>query len=159
MMRHADMIHILALVVAAIAIVTVVFVAGLSSDTSSDAPVIPATATPTMSPTSTSTVTPTPTSTPEPVVYRLTWYGEEFRGGPLYCGSDVYGYYDPDDPTTVAGVHEFACGTRLELCAETCIRVVVKDACGGCGYGHLDVSRAAWQELGRPDYGTVRVRP
>lgn len=122
--------------------------------------------TPTATPTSTQTATamatampmPMPVATPELGVWRLTWYGEEFRGGPLYCGSDVYGYYDPADPTTVAAAGgAFPCGTRLKLCADTCIVVVVKDRCGGCGPQHLDASRAAWEELGRSDYVTVEV--
>lgn len=113
-------------------------------------------------PAATQTVTPsaTPTATPTPTLpaYRVTYYGEGFRGGPLWC--EAYGYYDPDDPTTAAsGVEGFGCGTRLELCSsdDRCLTVVVKDRCGGCGERHIDVSPAAWRALGRPDYVTVRV--
>lgn len=115
-----------------------------------------ATATPTMMPTSTSTATPTPTSTatPTPLPKRVivTWYGEAFRGGPLYCGSDVYGQFNPDDPTTVAmGADGPPCGSRLRLCSDSaCIIATIKDKCGGCGPHHLDLSRAGWEALGHP---------
>lgn len=40
-------------------------------------------------------------------VYRVTYYGPEFQGGPLACGSDVYGHYDANDPTTIAAPLRF----------------------------------------------------
>ena len=114
-------------------------------------------ATPTMPTTRTPTqiATRTPTATLAAATYRVTWYGEAFRGGPLWC--EAYGSYDPDDPTTVAAGPDamLPCGTRLDLCgvgvAGQCIDVVVKDRCGGCGEWHLDVSHAAWEMLGRPE--------
>ena len=111
-------------------------------------------------PAATQTATATPTATPTPTLpaYRVTWYGEAFRGGPLWC--EEYGRYDPDDASTAASSQAagFPCGTRLELCSGArCLTVVIKDRCGGCGERHLDVSPAAWRELGRPDYATVRV--
>jgi len=81
-----------------------------------------------------------------------TYYDVGFEGGPLYCGTDIYGYYDPADPTTVAaGASGPPCGTHLRVCNErACIGVVVKDRCGGCGAAHLDLSRGAWEALGQP---------
>jgi hypothetical protein len=115
-----------------------------------------ATPTPTATPTATPTNTPTatPTATPEPVIYRVTYYGIRFQGGPLGCGTDIYGRFDRHDPTTVAsGDGGPPCGTHLLLCSEAaCQDVVVKDACGGCGPYRLDLSRAAWEVLGRPTH-------
>ncbi len=75
---------------------------------------VPATETPTASPTQ------TPTATPVPDRVRVTYYGEAHRDGPLYCGTDIYGTFDPDDPTTVAmGAHGPPCGSRLRLCSES----------------------------------------
>lgn len=119
-------------------------------------PVTPTTATPTIALTSTpmDTVTPTstPTVTPIPERVRVTWYGEAFRDGLLFCGTDIYGRFDPDDPTTVAmGADGPPCGSRMRLCGkEGCIVGIIKDKCGGCGPGHLDLSRAGWEALGRP---------
>jgi len=122
-------------------------------------PTLPATPpaptpTPTATATNTATVTQTPTATPEPVRYLVTYYGADFQGGPLGCGSDVFGTYDLSDPTTIAsGAGGPPCGTHLHLCSETaCQNVVVKDMCGGCGPMHLDLSEAAWNVLGQPDF-------
>ena len=104
-------------------------------------------------PTATATVSPTPPPTVTPVPpsirVRVTWYGEEFRGGPVYCRG---GRYDPDDPTTVAmGADGPPCGSRLRLCSEShCIIATIKDKCGGCGQRHLDLSKGGWEALGRP---------
>lgn len=91
--------------------------------------------------------------------YRITWYGPEFAGQPLACGSDIYGLYDPADPTTAAanwGQH--VCGERLRVCTKSvCLTVIVKDRCGGCGYGHIDLSQAAYNRLGGYDYANVAV--
>lgn len=110
------------------------------------------TATPTASPTQTVAPTQTPTATPMPERIIVTYYGEKHRGGPLYCGTDVYGTFDPDDPSTVAmGANGPPCGSRLRLCSESaCIFATIKDRCGGCGPGHLDLSEAGWEALGRP---------
>ena len=104
------------------------------------------------------TAAPTPALTPSPpplATYRVTYYGPGFEGQPVACGSDVYGLFDPTDPTTAAsGDGGPSCGTRLDLCSgadgELCQVVVIKDACGGCGPDHLDLSRAAWDALGQP---------
>ena len=85
--------------------------------------------------------------------YRITYYGEEFRGGPLYCTGEAY---NPDDPTVAASGHDgFSCGTRLRVCADGCVDVTVQDRCGGCGGQHIDVSTAAWRAIGEEDYATV----
>lgn len=111
----------------------------------------PARATPTATATATATASPTPTATatPEPVVYRVTWYGDDFAGGPMLCTEEPY---DPNDPTVAAsGAGGPLCGERLRLCSETtCIDVVIRDGCGGCGPRHLDLSRAGWHALGQP---------
>lgn len=136
------------------------FAPGKNSDT------VPVTPTVVPSPTATATMTatpipptatPSPTSTPvpptpAPVTYKVTYYGAAFQGGPFYCGTDIYGYYDLNDPTTVAaGAGGPPCGTPLTICNEgACLSVVVKDRCGGCGPYHLDLSKAAWEALGRP---------
>ena len=107
------------------------------------------TATPTV--TEASTVTPLPTATPIlSTRMRVTWYGETHRGGPLFC--EEFGFFDPDDPTTVAmGADGLPCGSRLRLCSESqCIVATIKDRCGGCGPGHLDLSKGGWEALGRP---------
>ena len=101
-----------------------------------------------------------PTIEPSRRVYRVTYYGPGFEGGPLGCGSDIYGLFDSSDPTTVAsGDGGPVCGTHLTLCSEAdgtlCQGVVVKDACGGCSPDHLDLSRAAWLVLGQPEYVVV----
>jgi hypothetical protein len=89
---------------------------------------------------------------------RLTWYGEAFRGGPLYCDPSGSVRYNPDDPTVVATAQaRWRCGDVLEVCGTSCVTVTVLDRCGGCMPGqHVDLSRAAWQEAGGVDYGTVR---
>ncbi len=90
--------------------------------------------------------------------YIVTYYDHCCVGGPYFCGTDIYGYFDPDDPTTVAtSLGGFSCGTRLLLCSEECIVVVVKDKCGGCGNRHLDLSRGAWELLGMPSSVKVSV--
>lgn len=89
--------------------------------------------------------------------YRITYYGEEFRGGPLFCTGEAY---NPDDPTVAAsGSKGFPCATTLRVCTSTCIIVVVQDRCGGCSDQHLDVSQAAWETLGKEDYAQVEVLP
>ena len=112
----------------------------------------------------TPTVEPSRRRSEERVFY-VTYYGPGFEGGPLGCGSDIYGLFDSRDPTTVAsGEGGPECGTHLTLCSEAdgavCIGVVVKDRCGGCGPYHLDLSRAAWLVLGQPEFvvaiGTAR---
>jgi len=111
----------------------------------------PARATPTVTATDTTSPTPTatPTATPEPVVYRVTWYGDDFAGGPMLCTEEPY---DPNDPTVAAsGAGGPPCGERLRLCSDAaCIEVVIRDGCGGCGPRHLDLSRAGWHALGQP---------
>ena len=142
------------LVVAALVVITLL----LQGGSTALAPTVTASPTPTntatVTPTETPTVTPIPpTETPMPTRVRVTWYGEAFRGGPVYCGTDVYGRYDPDDPSTVAmGADGPPYGSRLRLCSEsTCITATIKDKCGGCGSGHLDLSRGGWEALGRPE--------
>lgn len=139
------------LLVAALTLITPDTWYSFASDTS---PTPTVTASPTPTSTETPTVTPIPpTPTTVPTRVRVTFYGEAFRGGPLYCGTDVYGWYDPDDPTTVAmGADGPPCGSRLRLCSESaCIVATIKDKCGGCGPGHLDLSRAGWEALGGPE--------
>lgn len=111
-----------------------------------------ATATATSTPTPTNTSTPVPTATPVSHRIRVTYYGEALRDRPLYCGSNIYGLFDPSDPTTAAmGANGPPCGSRLQLCSESaCIVVVIKDKCPGCGPDHLDLSQAGWKALGWP---------
>ena len=138
---------------------------GIAIVVSPDPQVIPATPTMPTTRTPTQSATRTPTATLAASSYRITYYGEVFRGGPLWC--EEYGSYNPDDPTTVAVAvgTDLPCGTRLELCTVAgatsgkCVEVVVKDRCGGCGERHLDVSAAAWELLGQPDSVLVRVLP
>jgi len=132
-------------------------------------PASPPAPTPTLTATVTSTAaataTATPTAKPEPprTTYLVTYYGADFQGGPLGCGSDIFGTYDLNDPTTIAsGAGGPPCGTRLRLCSETaCQNVVVKDMCGGCGPMHLDLSQAAWNILGQPEsvQASVQTEP
>ena len=91
--------------------------------------------------------------------YIATYYDQCCVGGPYYCGTNIYGYFDPSDPTTVATSFDgFACGTKLLLCAdERCLIVVIKDKCGGCGSRHLDLSRGAWELLGMPSSVKVSI--
>lgn len=126
----------------------------------------------------TATMTFLPTSTPVPVVpqiiveapeapvysgeaygdYIVTYYDQCCVGGPFYCGVEIYGYFNPLDPTTVAtGWGGFTCGTHLLLCSNVCISVVVKDLCSGCGSNHLDLSRGAYNALGGPTSVRVEV--
>ena len=84
--------------------------------------------------------------------YRLTYYGEEFRGGKLYCRG--YGNYDPNDPTGAA-TRDPTCGQQLRVCGSACVVVTVRDRCGGCGERHIDLSEAAWLAAGGEDWGTV----
>lgn len=110
-----------------------------------------ASATPSEEPTVLRTTTPTitPIPTPEPIAYRVTWYGDEFAGGPMLCTGEPF---DPNDPTVAArGEGGPPCGTHLRLCSDAaCIEVVISDGCGGCGPEHLDLSRAGWHALGQP---------
>ena len=114
-------------------------------------------ATPTQTWPATETPAATPTEEPSRRVYRVTYYGPGFEGQPVACGSDVYGLFDPNDPTTAAsGDGGPICGAHLTLCSGAegglCQGVVIKDGCGGCGPDHLDLSRAAWDALGQPEY-------
>lgn len=89
-------------------------------------------------------------------MYRVTHYDEEFRGQPMYCEGSAY---NPDDATTVAASHtEFLCGDRLTVCGKACQSVVVKDRCGVCAPGHIDLSTAAWHNIGEVDYASVNVQ-
>mgnify|MGYP001582146237 CR=1 FL=1 len=90
--------------------------------------------------------------------YRLTYYADSLQGQPLGCGQDIYGTYDPSDPTTAAVADgAFTCGQRLAVCADVCITVIVKDKCGECEQAHIDLSRAAWNAAGGKDYGDVQL--
>ena len=85
--------------------------------------------------------------------YRITYYGDEFAGNPMFCTEEPY---DPNDPTVVATpAGGFQCGTVLEVCVATCATLTVQDRCGGCGPKHIDVSESAWKLLGEEDYGSV----
>lgn len=83
---------------------------------------------------------PEPSPTPSPVVgltMRATHYGESYNGGPLGCGSRVWGYYSSGDPTIAAvspsAYGRWPCGTRLRVSGPVgSIEVIRKDACPGC---------------------------
>ncbi len=122
---------------------------------------------PTPIPTATSTATPSATPSPSPTrtpqveisaVSQLatTWYGPCCEGGPLGCFQEYVPFF-PGDPTVVATGHGgYPCFARLRVCSEfRCITVTVQDHCPVCGSGVLDLSRAAWDLLGRP--ATVSV--
>ena len=88
--------------------------------------------------------------------YRTTYYNEEFQGSLLACGSDIYGLYDVNDPTTAAASwDQHQCGDRLTVCGIECQTVIVKDKCGECGPNHIDLSKAAWIKIGQVDYAIV----
>ena len=89
--------------------------------------------------------------------YKLTYYHPSFEGGPLGCGSDIYGSYKGSDPTTAAisRSSSFECGDRLQVCGSSCAVVIVKDYCGGCSYNHIDLSLAAWDAVGGVTSGEV----
>lgn len=90
--------------------------------------------------------------------YIVTYYDQCCAGGPYYCGTDIYGYFDPADPTTVAtSLEGFPCGTRLIICNELCVIVIVKDKCAGCSNRQLDLSRGAWELLGMPSSVGVEI--
>ena len=93
-------------------------------------------------------------------MWRLTAYHRSLAGGLFYCGSDIYGSYDPSDPTTAAssGSSKLDCGQRLRITtSDSSIIVIIKDRCPGCDSNHLDLSQAAWERLGSNDYGSVVV--
>ncbi len=115
-------------------------------------------------PAQTATETDQPTSTPRPTNLRptatphlhelpdtgrtatVTFYSDAYVGGGFYCGG---GHYSPDDPTVAATGDPVSCGESILLCNEgTCINVVVKDRCGGCGPDHIDLSKEAFTALG-----------
>ena len=112
-------------------------------------------------------------SAPVGELYKATRYGEQYNGGPLYCG----GTYWSDDIGILAinpQYHDWPCGTRLEVCAPLdasstvdwsdtelgdlrdmrCIGVVRVDTCPGCGPYHLDLSESGIAVLcgGKCDY-------
>jgi LysM repeat protein len=88
-----------------------------------------------------------------------TYYGIEdgFVGGTMYCGKK----FSPTDPTVVAvSPGRYPCGTRLlvtERRSGRSIEVTVQDHCGGCGWNHLDLSRAAFSRLAPVQQGRIDV--
>lgn len=75
--------------------------------------------------------------------------GADYTGGSLGCG---IGVYDPGNTTlaAVGNLGSWPCGTRLLVCmvsGESCVIVVVRDSCPGCGSGHIDITEAAMAAL------------
>ncbi len=125
-----------------------------------------ATVTPISTSVPTATPSPSPTQTPQKAisavqVFHITYYGPCCEGGPVYCGTDIYGFFNSSDSTTIAtGSSGYPCGTQLRVCSESaCLVGVVKDRCEVCGSHTLDLSRAGWELLGRPNKAKVTPLP
>jgi rare lipoprotein A (peptidoglycan hydrolase) len=75
----------------------------------------------------------------------------------MACGEE----FSPQDPSVVAVVPgRFPCGTRLLVTDRQSQRstvVTVKDHCGGCAWNHIDLSRAAFANLGPIKQGRLDV--
>jgi hypothetical protein len=105
--------------------------------------------------------------------HTVTWYGEWFAGRVMANGL----LYDPNDVTVIAtpyrrhrltlcvpgacfvhtwNVRKYPLGARFLLTDWKSGRQrvgVVQDACGGCGWWHLDLSRALFAEFFDLDTG------
>ena len=82
-----------------------------------------------------------------------TFYHHSLAGNTMYCG-DIY---DPDDPTIAAST-TYDCGTRLRVWRDTrYVDVVVKDT-GWLPENDIDLSPAAFNQIGLPAEGRIPVR-
>lgn len=73
---------------------------------------------------------------------KLSYYSQEFEGGPLACG----GTYHADDET-IAETNRWPCGTVLRICrGSACIMAAVRDR-GAMAANELDVSMKAFTRL------------
>lgn len=85
-----------------------------------------------------------------------TWYGADYAGGPLACSGEPFA---PDD-ATVAAVQpgRWPCGTRLVIgYGGKQVTVYVLDHCPGCGWNHVDLSKAAFERLAPLGKGVITV--
>ena len=81
-----------------------------------------------------------------------TFYHHSLAGNPMYCG----GIYDPNDPTIAAST-TYDCGTRLRVWrGMQYVDVTVQDT-GRFPLNDIDLSPAAFNQIGRPAEGRIRV--
>ena len=81
-----------------------------------------------------------------------TFYHHSLAGNPMYCG----GIYDPNDPTIAAST-TYDCGTRLRVWrGMQYVDVTVQDT-GRFPVNDIDLSPAAFNQIGIPAEGRIRV--
>ena len=84
---------------------------------------------------------------------RATYYHPSLAGNPMFCG----GMYDPNNPTIAASTTH-PCGTQLRLWRDgRSIRVIVQDT-GLLPLNHIDLSEAAYNQLGLPAEGIIPIQ-
>ena len=82
-----------------------------------------------------------------------TYYHPSLSGNPMYCG----GFYNPNDPT-IAATTVWPCGTPLRVSrADRYVDVIVQDT-GLLPANHVDLSEAAFQQLGLLAEGSLTVQ-
>jgi uncharacterized protein YraI len=73
----------------------------------------------------------------------ITYYHPSLEGGPMFCG----GRYRGED-ATIAAATGWPCGTKLRVCrGSACVVVTVQDT-GALPSNHVDLSIAAFRQLG-----------
>ena len=82
-----------------------------------------------------------------------SFYHPSLAGNAMYCG----GVYNPNDPTIAAST-TYDCGTQLRVWrGDSFVDVVVQDT-GRLPANHVDLSEAAYNQLGLPAEGIIPVR-
>ena len=82
-----------------------------------------------------------------------SFFHPSLAGNPMYCG----GVYNPNDPTIAAST-TYDCGTRLRVWrGNAFVDVVVQDT-GFLPANQIDLSEAAYNQLGLPAEGIIPVR-
>ena len=82
-----------------------------------------------------------------------TFYHPSLAGDPMFCS----GIYDPNNPTIAASTTH-PCGTQLRLWRDgRSIRVTVQDT-GLLPLNHIDLSEAAYNQLGLPAEGIIPIQ-
>lgn len=80
-----------------------------------------------------------------------SWYGSELEGAPTASG-------EPYDPSGFTVAHKtLPLGTKLNVCLEGCVEVLVNDRGPSAGGRDLDLSGAAAEEIGLDGIGVVSV--
>ena len=87
------------------------------------------------------------------VAGQATYYHPSLAGGPMYCSGHAY---DPQDPTIASSV-SWSCGTRLRVWRDDrSVEVIVQDT-GALAQNQVDLSEAAFRQLGDLAEGRLNV--